>query len=356
MTAAPTDLTLLDTMLADMASADILYRPTSFWEAASQRLIEELREQGIESFRSQIMPLRFFVPTYGFPGYHRTPAKYQPVYDGLESATDNPARPRLRLAEMMSGEQQAMADYRVFRASDTDTAPFISEASESRIGRPLEQFEFEGRRYSRSFLNYMLGINFVKKHCDTRSLRRVAEIGGGHGALGELLLADRRNEAFYLDIDIPPTSFVATWYLEQVLGKDRVYGYQESGSRTSLSIDDIAGDHDAAVVCPWQLPLLEGTIDLFVNFVSFQEMEPDVVRNYLAQVERLSPRYILLRNMREGKQVARKAGDVGVQEPILGEYYDSYLPGFKLVATNVTPFGHLTEDGFHSELRLYERR
>ena len=148
---------------------------------------------------------------------------------------------------------------------------------------------------------------------------------------------------------------MATWYLEQVLGKGRVYGYRESGSKTSLSIDDIADNHDAAVVCPWQLPLLEGSIDLFVNFVSFQEMEPDVVRNYLSQIQRLSPRYILLRNMREGKQIARKAGDVGVREPVLGEHYDTYLPEFKLVATNVTPFGHMTEDGFHSELRLYER-
>ena len=48
----------------------------------------------------------------------------------------------------------------------------------------------------------------------------------------------------------------------------------------------------------WQIEKLLGKIDIFVNFISFQEMEPKVVRNYINHVIRLSPKFILLRNLR----------------------------------------------------------
>ena len=46
---------------------------------------------------------------------------------------------------------------------------------------------------------------------------------------------------------------------------------------------------------------LKGKIDIFVNFISFQEMEYNVVNNYLEKIFKLKPNYILLRNLREGK-------------------------------------------------------
>jgi hypothetical protein len=96
-------------------------------------------------------------------------------------------------------------------------------------------------------------------------------------------------------------------------------------------------------------------VDLFVNFISFQEMEPDVVQNYLLHVDRLRAKFLLLRNLREGKQKVRKSGGVGVKNPIQGGDYDAFLPNYELIDTNTTPFGHQTEDGFHSELRIYQR-
>ena len=52
----------------------------------------------------------------------------------------------------------------------------------------------------------------------------------------------------------------------------------------------------------WRVEDLRGEIDLFVNYISFQEMEPHIVRNYAKEVMRLNPKFILLRNLREGKQ------------------------------------------------------
>ena len=111
---------------------------------------------------------------------------------------------------------------------------------------------------------------------------------------------------------------------------------------------------NASVLCSWQIEQLQGEVDLFVNFISFQEMEPDVVANYLNQVDRLKSRWVLLRNMREGKQI-QKDGHVGVKTPIRSDDYVQMLPNYQLVARNVHPFGYETVDGFHSELQLFKR-
>ncbi|MEA1967431.1 MAG: putative sugar O-methyltransferase [Thermodesulfobacteriota bacterium] len=108
-------------------------------------------------------------------------------------------------------------------------------------------------------------------------------------------------------------------------------------------------------LCAWQIPLLHGDIDLFVNFISFQEMEPDIVENYCSNVRCLNPKYILIRNIKEGKKTQGKDCSVGVVEPILGEKYDTFFPDHELIDKNTNVFGFLTEDGFHSELRLYKR-
>jgi hypothetical protein len=110
------------------------------------------------------------------------------------------------------------------------------------------------------------------------------------------------------------------------------------------------------VLCAWQIEKLRGSVDLFVNFISFQEMEPRIVGNYLSQVARLGARWVLLRNMREGKQKRVQMHLPGVETPILGEDYLDMLPSYELVERNVHPFGFRTVDGYHSELLLLRKK
>ncbi len=354
MTSEATD-TALQRLLTDLDSADSLYQPTQFWRVSFKRLADELRGGGIGRFRALPGPLSFFVPTYGFPGYRFEPRRFDEVRRGLEGMQLSDRRCLAHLERLFSGESQAESDYRVLLASDTPGAPFLDRFSESTVGDPIEQFEFGGRRFSRSSLNYLLGLAFLKRHVDTSTIRTVLEIGGGFGTLGEILLGDPRNRYFYIDVDIPPAVYCATHYLSRIRGASAVLDYEATREVAELDVGSMAATHEAATLASWQLPRLTGRVDLFVNFISFQEMEPQVVRNYLAQVERLGARFLLLRNLREGKAKATNAQDVGVVDPVRGEDYDGFLPGFSLVATNTEPFGYRTVDGFHSELRLYQR-
>ena len=341
---------LLEDMLKDMESQEEIYKPTMFWEPASRAIVLELKRYGFTDFRSLPTSLEFFVPTYGVPGNMMTSEEIHLLDEMVLKFAKKGSKKHASFIRMVNGEMWAYSDYRVCLAGDkADIAPRLTSLSESKVGNPLEHFCFDERWFSRSFLNYLQGLVFLKSHVNTSEICSVLEVGGGFGTLGEILFQSGKYS--YVDVDIPPTAAVATYYLKSVTESNCI-GYDETKQMMHISIPSRG---TGMVICPWQLPRIEGTIDLFVNFISFQEMEPAVVRSYLDHVDRLKSRFVLLRNMREGKPRRSNRERYGVMDPVRGDDYDAFLRNYRLRATNVVPFGHRTVDGFHSELRLYER-
>ena len=342
-------------MLEDLPSQADIYRPTSFWMQASAPIIAELRDEGLDSFRRLAYTLAFFVPTYGPPGGGFSSDDLAALMALVEQSAPPGSKKHQSLSHILSGELWALADYRVFLAASAAAASHgmdLAAFSESAVGEPVEQFVFDGRAFSRSALNYLNGLSFLKQQIgeEVAGIRSVMEIGGGFGTLGEILL--RAGEFSYINVDIPPTAAVSSFYLARQPGI-HFTDYLETRTRERIEVPRSA---QQMVLCPWQLPRLQGQVDLFVNFISFQEMEPEVVGNYLSHVERLGAKFVLLRNLREGKPVKSEQRKYGVATPILGADYDELLPAYELMATNVHPFGYRTVDGFHSELRLYRRK
>ena len=83
-------------------------------------------------------------------------------------------------------------------------------------------------------------------------------------------------------------------------------------------------------------------------------MEPFIVKNYIKRIQKLNPKYVLLRNMREGKQLSTD-GKVGVQKQIKSDDYLKYFSEYSLVEKSVTVFGYKTFDNFHSEVMILRR-
>jgi putative sugar O-methyltransferase len=333
----------------DMLVQSRLYQSTFFWQEASSKIVTELYTHGLEQFRSLHTALCFFVPTYGQPGGGFSQSQSEGLLGWIETNHPNETKPKITLYNFLIGRSWALADYRVLRASDDpQNLPYLHNFSESNVGQPVEQFEFNGQYFSRSSLNYLLGLAMLKKHLNGEVPQNVLEIGGGFGTLGEILANSGISDLHYIDIDIPPTSFVAQYYLSKVLGKASVATYNQTANKKVIMIKELP---IASVFCSWQIEKLEGQIDLFVNFISFQEMEPTIVKNYLSHVARLGSRWVLLRNLKEGKNIS-KNDSVGVINPILSEDYLAMLPGYELVERNIIPFGYQTVDGFNSELLL----
>jgi putative sugar O-methyltransferase len=343
----------LDRAREDMRAQCELYRPSVFWDDASSRIVAELGTFGLDRFRSMPSALGLFVPTYGVPGSGFFEEQSSGLRDWFRSKFPEAEKPQRALDQFLRGYMSALSDYRVLLAADDPSrVAYLHNFSEGSVGNPVEQFEFDDRQISRSSLNYLLGLALLKKHLEGSMPRTVLEIGGGFGTLGEVLSNAAIDGLRYIDVDIPPTSFVAQHYLSKLLGKESVATYTQTADKPSI---DILSLPQASVLCSWQIERLQGQVDLFVNFISFQEMEPHIVENYLGHVSRLGTRWILLRNLREGKQL-RKHGQIGVNEAILGEDYLAMLPEYKLVGRNVFPFGYRTVDGYHSELLVLRRK
>ena len=344
------DIDITKRYIQELCRQEELYQPGSFWKNAILDIGEVFIKNGIASFRKEDTNLNFFVPTYGSPGNGFTLTETEKLEKTLTSLSSK--KQKAQIKHFFDGKAHAMADYRTFVSSLRENKKIdLVQFSESSIGNPIEHFLFDGRLYSRSALNYLLGLSFLRKVDPDFFPKVILEIGGGFGTLGEIVGKTFKYECKYIDVDLPPLFLIAETYIKKAFNDNTTCYNRPIYQTESIAIKELP----LFTFLPnWQLSKLRGKIDLFVNFISFQEMEPDIVKNYAQLISKLNPKYILLRNLREGKQREKK-GVLGVKNPILKKDYLNVFDGYQLLETNVVPFGFQTVDGFNSELMVLKR-
>ena len=340
----------IDYYFNELARQDPVYQPGQFWKVALADIAKSFTKTGVGSFREEPINLNFFVPTYGPPGNGFGKDLINPILEILDLGATKKQKQHAQLC--FDGNMQALADYRTFIASNSKTDNFhLLNFSESSVGRPKEHFKFGGNYFSRSSLNYLLGLSYLKQIAPDFVPKKVLEIGGGFGTLGEIIFKSNITDFKYIDLDLPPMFLIAQEYLKSSIKKNEFFFIDYFNEPEELDVEKLP---QISCLPNWYIKRLRGKIDLFVNFISFQEMEPEIVENYVNQVLQLKPRFVLLRNLREGKQVSQN-GSLGVMRPILKDDYISYFKGYTLLGSNVCPFGYETVDGFHSELLVLEK-
>jgi len=337
---------LLDTA----KSIDPLYQATSFWDAGVPLITKDLQSEGFDQFRRWSHSLGFFVPTYGAPGNSLTADLIEALKEWSRHQKLNPKQHNF-VMNWATGQLTAESDFRVIKAAVMGTSnEFLLDFSESDIGNPIERMLIDGKSHSRSSLNYLMGLACLGKFIDLKTINTVLEIGGGYGTLGEIFCQLWGQDSKYLNLDIPPICNVAEYYLSAL--SDNFTGISDLVDREHIEFAKLSRTN---VAPNWKIPSIEGEVDLFVNMISFQEMERSVVENYLNQVESLSPKYILLRHIREGKQKRTPSNPIGVLEPTTPEIYNDILRGYSLMHRDSVPFGFDTPDHFHSDVIVYQR-
>jgi len=340
----------LNIMYQDMLIQKKIYRPSSFWIHLLNYLLEAFKKNGIKNFRREKLANNYFVPLYSH-------IREENITKFIKSYKTNNFSKKMNylLDSSIDGSLEAFSDYRVFKSADNiKKLPSLHKFSESKFGNPVEQFKFDNKLYSRSALNYLLGLTFLKSKTKNFIPKIVLEIGGGFGTLGEILKFSNIKNFKYINVDLPPLSYIAEQYLSKCFGSSKVSGYFQTRNLEKIQIANLK---NISTLCSWQIEKLHGKIDLFVNFISFQEMEPEIVKNYLDIISKLNAKYILLRNIREGKQMKSKSNKIGVEKQTTHRHYKKFLEKkYRLLSTNVIPFAHRTYDGFHSELYLFEKK
>lgn len=324
---------LTDRSLAELRSAPETYRPTNFWGPGLDQLLDDMSGGGLESFKTWPTSRVWFYPVYG-NGYSN--ATIAEVFATARSVNPHATQPFL--AGGLNGSLDARRDHDVACATwDQARWPFdLDSHGESKIGKPPQAYRLNPRNqdvaFGRAYLNYLLCLSALSRHVEAPP-RSFLEIGGGFGVLGEILLS-RDPATRYVDIDIPPLLTVASYYLTELFGKDRIATYDASvlpqGPITSTG---------SAVLPNYRLGDLQDTFEVFVNSYSFQEMEPDVVDRYIGQVCDRGITWAVSLNSRDGKPRAAQSGEWGALDPVrsadIAEMFGRR--GMRVVGTYDTP-------------------
>ncbi len=316
--------------LDEIDGADPLYRPTNFWQPGLRQLLADMDEMGLSRFKAWPTATYWFYPTYGANLSTETAAAA--VARAVELQPDAQVH-EARLREGLTGAAEARRDLEVVRLMwNRQRWPFkVMAHGESATGEPPQHFRLAGddRGWTKPYLNYLLCLAALSRHVD-RPPRSVLELGGGFGVLGEILLR-RSSKVRYVDLDIPPLLTVASYYLRELVG-DRVDVYDDSWAGR-------VGADRSAVLPSWRIDDVDGPFDLFVNCFSFQEMEPDVVANYVAKVAEKDVEWVVSLNSRKGKPKASDGG-IGVVEQVTSaricEMFGAH--GYELVETYGPPY------------------
>ncbi len=351
-TLSNTVLAELDVLLKDVALAPELYRPTQFWANSSMSIVDEFKQHGFENFKGLHSSRMWFVPNYG--KFREAPARLLRKWQ----ASGRLPKYKIvrRLEDYLSGRFKAVSDYRVAKAAFKTPPSFLAQG-ESTIGNGLLH-NIDGAPHSKASLNYLRGLAFLQRvpGYSENPATSFLEIGGGFGSLGEILLQSGSENRF-VDIDIPPVLSSATYYLKALFGADSIASYGDTKGQQHINLDSLLKTKRAATLPTWQLEALQGGVDCFVNFVSFQEMEPHVVQNYISKVQPLTRKYVVLRNSKYGKRLAKSAESIGVQQATTLDMMINWFSEFELVARDSLVFGDESRFGkFRSEVAVLRRK
>lgn len=172
----------------------------------------------------------------------------------------------------------------------------LAQLSEPPEGSPPAIY-FEGRLISQGIAYSLLEFDFMRKNIEPDPVKTIMSIGPGYGRTAYVWLRLRKVQKFFF-VDIPPALYITQRYLGTLFPRKRVFKY-----RDFKSFDEISDEYehvDLVFLMPWQIELLPGkSVDLIYAVDSFDEMNIDIIKLYLKNVNRLGKGYFYMKNWKE---------------------------------------------------------
>jgi len=338
------DQELLELMLADVDQAPKEYRPTNFWSGFTLKMSDDLRKSGLhDARRSNGTPLSIitsdlYPPPHRIDMFHgrqkvkrlvlnRYTSKI-PFWDSAWESANNVLNilfPIVPPTYQRPEGLKAMSLEFIKMLAERAGAKPIEEFTQSMAGNPVPFITDGDKTYSWSMLAFYLRYVYCCNYIDFDSTETVVELGGGMGRQAEVIKKLHPKTCLIL-FDLVPQIYVAERYMTTVF-PDSVVSYRET-----RDMDSIPDNREGKIFMfpTWKFPLLNGLkFDLFWNESSFQEMEPDVVANYLSIVNSQADA-VFLEQLMGGSNLGRPGEKWTVIERTTLEHYKSGLPDFTL--------------------------
>jgi putative sugar O-methyltransferase len=352
------DFALLEIMLADMRAAPAAYQPGNYWRNYERIFVPELRKKGLRDFRRRGNTV---LSTFGATDYapltaaaNKHPMEtWHPAARKFKRFTYVLVR-KIRLLSKIVGSMssaltgasldQVRALFCQYAAcyGEKNNAMPLTAFDASTAGNPEDVFPFDGHTYTTSLLNYYLYYAYCCRYVSFDSIGTLMELGPGSGKQIEVIRKLHGQLSFYL-FDVPPQLYVCERYLATVF-PGSVVSYRETRGWTEAPAPEAGKIY---IFGTWKLPEVKNLRwELFWNCASFQEMEPDLVLNYLSFVNRQTQRYVFLQELMRGQIQAPREGEHGVLAPTTQEHYVQGLPDFEIADLSPSPAPRLRQEKY----------
>ena len=271
---------LLELMREDNRRAGSPFCPNDYWANESRAFGEVFNVAGINDVENEFFNTRFHGLTLDD---HRLFTLFQWSYYQVVKARD-----RFGLLER-------------FQSTLSDTPGLVPLVDGQPI-LPGRNLEIDGRSISIDLLvsvDDFYNLHELQPGILTEPLV-VVDLGAGWGRIGHILSQINPNIC-YVVLDIPESLLVSSTYLPKRLPDRSVGTYIEARALDRLDKPTLRG-RSLWFLGPQALRRMSaGTIDIFINVASFQEMAPEQVNGYLACVDAVAAEgYVYLRNDWEG--------------------------------------------------------
>lgn len=357
---ASDDPKLLELMLQDIVRAPNIYKPTNYWSVLKKDSLRELQKYGLHDFSrrknsifSALVGTTALTPSFGTNLLqskiiaNRITLKIPLLRDMLKRLLycypqlSNKTLPLVKKLFPISTpygitvEDIKQLSYETARCEGEKVgAKPLSDFQVSQVGNPEDIILIGNKRYTINILNDYLRYVYCCKFLDFNNTITIVELGGGYGRQVEVIKKLHPNTNFLL-FDIPPQSYLCEQYLSAVF-PGCVISYRET--RDMDSIPNM-GNGKIYIFGNWKFPILKAAkIDLFWNASSFQEMEPDIVANYLRYINaNENIKSVFLKEGMQGQGLARKEGTYGVVKQTTLDDYKEGLSNFELLDMSDSP-------------------
>ena len=263
-----------------------IYLPGPYWRPKAGAAVAQIRRHGLDGFRGEKSGLA----TSYADNLHTD------VRTSLDTRKGRAAKFVLEKVWPFSaifdaqvaltrGYARDEAALRAARVAESELAHrLLSEydVGDSLLGGCLAAVRIDGREVALNHLRLVQLIDRVRGHIDLDGVHSMFEIGGGFGALVQLLVQNFNTLRKVVYLDVVPNLYVGTCYLRTLFG-GAVRDFAETADLERITFRDDSS-LEILPIAPWQIERLAVDVDLFWNSNSFVEMPREVVANYAGKV------------------------------------------------------------------------